>query len=213
MLRNIAAGLFEHGSIETTLPKAKAVQPFIEKLITLAKDGSFTARRRIESRINDRKIHAWVADSNVPDSRKTNDYFDLPAESEIEFNRYGDLRKAPRLVQHLITQVAPRFSDRDGGYTRIIRTGRNRLGDGADIVIIQLVGEESGSQRGGGTSVRRKRADRRTAFAASLKSATAVEVAEEEIVETPETPETPEAAEAVDEGVEKGGEESSDATP
>ncbi len=37
MLRNLAAGLFEHGQIETTIPKAKAVQPFVEKLITMAK--------------------------------------------------------------------------------------------------------------------------------------------------------------------------------
>ena len=78
MLRNLAAGLFEHGSIETTLPKAKAVQPFAEKLITRAKKGTFTARRQIESKLTDRRIHGWVADSNVPDSRKDNPYWDLP---------------------------------------------------------------------------------------------------------------------------------------
>ncbi|MBT7352105.1 MAG: 50S ribosomal protein L17, partial [Phycisphaerae bacterium] len=45
MLRNLAAGLFEHGQIETTMPKAKAVQPFIEKIITIAKKGGLHARR------------------------------------------------------------------------------------------------------------------------------------------------------------------------
>ncbi len=170
MLRNLAAGLFEHGQIETTMPKAKAVQPFVEKLITLAKRGDFHSRRLLESKLNDRRIHVWVADPAVPDARKTNDFFDLPAESEIEFNRYGAVRKAPRLVQHLMATVAPLFKDRDGGYTRIIKLGRHRLGDGADLVLLQLVGQEDGPDRGGGSvSRRRAKADRRTAFAAQLR--------------------------------------------
>lgn len=169
MLRNLAAGLFEHGQIETTMPKAKAVQPFVEKIITIAKKGGLQSRRRIEARLNDRHIHAWVADSNVPESRKDNRYFDLPSADSIEFNRYGELRKAPRLVQHVMTAVADRYRDRDGGYTRIVRTGRHRLGDGGDIVVLQLVGEEEGPQIGGGTSTRRRAADRRTAYAASLR--------------------------------------------
>jgi len=169
MFRNLAAGLFEHGQIETTLPKAKAVQPFVEKVITTAKRGTFTARRQIEAKLNDRRIHGWVADDNVPDSRKDNPFFDLPDESDIEFNRYGELRKAPRLVQHVMTNIAPLFEDRDGGYTRIIKTGRHRLGDAAEIVILQLVGQEEGPELGGGTSRRREQADRRTAFAAKLR--------------------------------------------
>jgi large subunit ribosomal protein L17 len=169
MLRNLASGLFEHGQIETTMPKAKAAQPFVEKLITIAKKGTFTARRQLESKLTDRRIHAWVADPNVPDSRKDNLYFDLPDESDIEFNRFGELRKAPRLVQHVLRNVAPLFEDRDGGYTRIVKTGRHRLGDGADLVILQLVGQEEGPEIGGGTSTRRQQADKRTAFAAKLR--------------------------------------------
>jgi large subunit ribosomal protein L17 len=183
MLRNLAAGLFEHGQIETTMPKAKAVQPFIEKIITIAKRGGLQARRQIEARMNDRMIHAWVADSNVPDARKDNVYFDLPDASNIEFNRYGELRKAPRLVQHVMTAIADRYRDRDGGYTRIIRTGRHRLGDGGDIVVLQLVGEEEGPQIGGGTSTRRKQADRRTAYAASLRKSDSVAAEAEEVPE------------------------------
>lgn len=170
MFRNLAAGVFEHGEIETTMPKAKAVQPFVEKIITIAKRGTFSARRQIQARLTDRRIHAWVADSNVPDSRKDNRFFDLPVESDIEFNRYGELRKAPRLVQHVLTKIGPMFADRDGGYTRIIKTGRRRLGDGTDIVILQLVGKEEGAEIGGGSvSGRRRQADRRTAFAAKLR--------------------------------------------
>ena len=169
MLRNQAAGLFEHGQIQTTLAKAKAVQPFVEKIVTIAKAGSLRARRQIEAKLNDRRIHGWVADPNVPDSRKDNAYFALPDADDIEFNRYGELRKAPRLVQHIMTKVAPMYADREGGYTRIIKLGKHRLGDGADLVLLQLVGREEGPQIGGGTSGRRRQADRRTAFAARLR--------------------------------------------
>ncbi len=177
MLRNLAAGLFEHGEIKTTLPKAKAVQPFVEKIITIARDGTFRARRRIEARLNDRRIHSWVADDNVPDASKDNPYFDLPDADDIEFNRYGEVRKAPRLVQHIMTKIAPMFADRAGGYTRIVKLGEHRLGDGADLVLLQLTGIEEGPQVGGGTSGRRRKADRRTAYAARLRKAVAAESA------------------------------------
>jgi large subunit ribosomal protein L17 len=207
MLRNLAAGLFEHGQIETTLPKAKAVQPFVEKIITTAKRGDFNARRRIEQLINDRKIHAWVADSNVPDAAKQNDFFDLPDEGDIEFNRYGDVRKAPRLVQHILTVVAPKFADRDGGYTRIIKIGKHRFGDGTDLVILQLVGEEEGPQIGGGDSRRRIQKQRRRDFAAKVLASTTAEVPAEEVepevadVEPEVTIEEPEVTEEVTEAV------------
>lgn len=184
MLRNMAAGLFEHGQIETTLPKAKAVQPFVEKLITLAKKSKgLQTRRRIEARLNDRKVFAWLADPNVPEDKKLNAFFDLPDTSKIEFNRYGELRKAPRLVQHLFERIAPMFEDRDGGYTRIVKLDKHRLGDGTDLVILQLVGQEEGPQIGGGTSNRRKAADRRTAFAAGLRKEEAAAAAAEEAEE------------------------------
>lgn len=169
MLRNLAAGVFEHGQIETTMPKAKAVQSFVEKIITTAKKGTLHARRQVESQLTDRRIHAWVADPSVPDSRKDNPWFDLPSEDEISFNRYGDLKKAPRLVQHVMTVVAPLFADRDGGYTRIVKTGRHRLGDGTDLVLLQFVGTEDGPEIGGQPSGRRRTADRRTAYLAQLR--------------------------------------------
>ena len=87
MFRNLAAGLFEHGQIETTLPKAKAVQPFIEKLITTAKKSTGLAgRRQLESRLTDRKVFTWLADPNVPEDKKLNAFFDLPDASKIEVN-------------------------------------------------------------------------------------------------------------------------------
>ena len=174
MFRNLASGLFEHGQIETTMPKAKAVQSFVEKLITTAKKSKGLAgRRQLESKLNDRKVFTWIADPNVPEEKKLNAYFDLPSESQIEFNRYGEVRKAPRLVQHLIERIAPMFEDRDGGYTRIVKLDKHRLGDGTDLVLLQLVGQEEGPQTGGGTSRRRQAADGRTAFAAGLRKGSA----------------------------------------
>ncbi len=226
MLRNLAAGLFEHGQIETTMPKAKAVQPFVEKIITIAKRGGLNSRRRIEQLINDRKIHAWVADPNVSDSKKHNDFFDLPDEDAIQFNRYGEVRKAPRLVQHIMTAVAPRYADREGGYTRIVKIGKHRLGDGTDLVILQLVGEEDGPQIGGSDSRRRTQKQRRRDFAAKVlasvsateevavepeavaEEAVAEEAVTEEAVVAEETPaEVPEASAADDTSAESSDDE------
>jgi len=145
----------------------------VEKIITIAKQGTFRARRQIERKINDRKVHVWVADPNVKDWKKDNPYFTLPDAGEIEFNRYGEVRKAPRLVQHIMRNVAPLFAERDGGYTRIVKLGKRRLGDATDLVMLQLVGREEGPELGGGTSRRRAQANKRTAFAAKLRKAAA----------------------------------------
>jgi len=171
MLRNLAAGLFEHGQITTTLPKAKAVQPFVEQLITMAKRPSLASRREVTSRLTDRKVFAWVADPNTKEEVKSaqSRLWELPSADEIEFNRYGELRKAPRLIQHLFTKVAPLYKDRAGGYTRIVKLHKRRLGDATDLVVLQLVGAEEGPQVKGRKSTRRANADKRTAFAKKAK--------------------------------------------
>jgi len=214
MLRNLAAALFEHGRIETTMAKAKAVQPFVERLITIARKGDLAARRRLESRLTDRRLFAWVADPNVPDEKKRNDFFDLPDESEITFNRYGELKRSPRLVQHLLTKVAPLFKDRAGGYTRIVKLGHHRLGDGTDLVMLELVGREEGSQVAGSGSRRRRIAQGRTAYAARLLGASeaTAAVAEAEPAEAAADSEAaaPAASEETAEAVPEAAEESVD---
>ena len=170
LLRNLAAGLFEHGEIRTTMPKAKAVQPFVERIITMARQGNLHARRQLEAKFGrDRWIHVWVADENVPESRKlSNPWFNLPRAEDIQFDDRGEVVKAPRLVEHIMSVVAPMFEGREGGYTRIVRTGERRLGDAADVVILQLVGREDGPQIGGSESPRRSKASKRAEFAAKL---------------------------------------------
>ncbi|HPE41011.1 MAG TPA: 50S ribosomal protein L17 [Bacteroidales bacterium] len=62
LIKNLMRSLFEHGSIVTTLPKAKAVRPFVEKVITKGKSGSVHSRRYIYSYLGDRKLTNKVVD-------------------------------------------------------------------------------------------------------------------------------------------------------
>ncbi len=94
---NLAGALIEHGRIETTEAKAKAVKPFAEKMITLGKRGDLHARRQ---------ALAALRSNNV--------------------------------VHQLFAEVAPRFADRPGGYTRIVKLGP-RQGDAAEMVYLELV--------------------------------------------------------------------------
>ena len=102
-LRNLAAGLFEHGQIVTTIPRAKAVQPLVEKIITAAKSGSLASRRAIIAKLGgDRQAFEWLFLAKKPTEQETefvnkmreqhSQFFELPASSEVERNRYGELR-------------------------------------------------------------------------------------------------------------------------
>src|SRR5579864_8811812 len=94
LYRNLALALFRHERIITTLPKAKAVRPFIEKLITLARKGTLHARRLAIARMGP------SANAEVK-----------PVEDDGE----GDSRT---IIQKLFSDIGPRFKDRPGGYTR-----------------------------------------------------------------------------------------------
>ncbi|MBX3359944.1 MAG: 50S ribosomal protein L17 [Phycisphaeraceae bacterium] len=179
-LRNIAAGLFEHGQVTTTVPRAKAVQPFVEKIITLAKRGDLHSRRMVIAKLGgDRRGFEWLylpknaSDAEKGARRKLRDFsgqfFNLPESSQVERNRYGELRKAPKIVKHIFDNIAPRYQDRAGGYTRIVKLGRARLGDAGELCVIQLVGNEQGPEIGGKPSTRRRIADKRTAYAAKVR--------------------------------------------
>jgi large subunit ribosomal protein L17 len=164
--RNLAQSLFEHGRIKTTLPKAKEVQGFIEKLITTARDGvnakgdegkaaRVVARRKVIQMMQDRKL----VDENQ-------DFIEKGAGSRS-------------VVEKLFDEVAPKFLDRNGGYTRITKLAQHRIGDGGMLVQLELVSETVAPQ---GTarkpaSLRRKRVQRKQEFASKIlkKFATAGE--------------------------------------
>ena len=139
--RNLVQSLFEHGKVRTTLPKAKEVKAMAEKLITLARTNSVNNRRRVVALMRDRRL----------------------VDEEQEFT-------GQKVVQKLFDEVAPKFADRSGGYTRIIKTSDYRIGDGGTWVYLQLLTEES---RPTGTArrsagLRRKRNERRHQFATRI---------------------------------------------
>lgn len=100
MLRNLVTSFLDKEHIRTTLPRAKALRPLAERMITLGKRESLHARRQALAFIKD-----------------------------------------PAVVSKLFQTIAPRFTQRPGGYTRIIRLGF-RDGDGAQLAIVELVGSE-----------------------------------------------------------------------
>ena len=164
MFRNLAVALFTHEQITTTHTKAKAVQPLVEKLISLAKRGDLASRRRAVAAIGNGIL--------VP---KDIDWDNPPGKTEgYRVNRNREkLLHGPRVVSKLFKDIGPRYADRPGGYTRIVKLGRHRIGDAADLVVLQLVGtEEPGAPTlKGRYSRRRQQQDNRTAFAAKLRKA------------------------------------------
>ena len=100
LLRNLVTSIIDQERIITTVPKAKAVKPILEKMITLGKKDSLHARRQAASFLM------------TPDS-----------------------------VKKLFDKIGPRFAQRNGGYSRIVRVGY-RKGDGAEQALLELVGSE-----------------------------------------------------------------------
>lgn len=138
--RSLVQSLIEHGQIRTTLPKAKEVKAFAEKLITLARTNTLNARRRVIALLRNRRL----------------------VDKEQEFT-------GQTVVQKLFSEVAPKFADRNGGYTRIIRLSDFRIGDGGDLVELQLLAEESAVAPKGtvrrSAGLRRRRNEKRHQFA------------------------------------------------
>jgi len=90
--------MIEKNRIVTTIAKAKAVRPIVEKMITIGKSGSLADKRRALAYLYKRKT-----------------------------------------VKVLFDEVAPRFIDRNGGYTRIMRTDLRRKGDGSELAILEFI--------------------------------------------------------------------------
>jgi len=100
LLRNLVTSIILHDRVETTLTKAKASRPLVEKMITLGKNGSVHARRQAAAYL-----------------------------------------MTPEAVDHLFKTVAPVYTSRQGGYTRIVKLGQ-RKGDAAEVAFIELVDTE-----------------------------------------------------------------------
>lgn len=108
MRKTMIMQLFEHEKIQTTLAKAKAIQPDAEKLITVARN-SLTGSEvdKLNAR---RQVAAELGNSSAD------------------------------IVKKLFDDIAPRFKNRPGGYTRVLKLGP-RLGDNAEMVLLELIAE------------------------------------------------------------------------
>lgn len=170
MRRNMAQSLFQHGRIETTLIKAKELRPFVERLITLARKGTLHSRQRVTAALGDRALidkDQQEAYDQMSDARRRK----VVVARSGRRHRAGavpaayDKKKIPfvarSVVSKLIDDIAPRYRDRPGGYTRIIRLAKRRIGDNSDLAILQLVDDESSA----GDGERHKSTSRRRAIA------------------------------------------------
>ena len=127
LLTNLTRQFIRHGYVRTTLGRAKELQRLAEKLITTAKEDTVSARR--EAR---KVLVGHSSSSNKPAlAGKTN-------LEKTETYRRMSLINGEDLVTHLFTEVAPRFRDRKGGYTRLTKIGARR-GDGAEAAVLELV--------------------------------------------------------------------------
>jgi large subunit ribosomal protein L17 len=131
LLRGLTTNVILRDRVVTTVTKAKAVKPVVEKMITLAKRDTLHTRRQAAAFLN-----------------------------------------TPGAVKKLFDNLGPRFAQRNGGYTRVVRLGP-RKGDGAELALIELLGSELKKR----TEERRKRREDRMK---QQQEAEAAETAEEE---------------------------------
>ncbi len=131
LLRGLTTNVILRDRVVTTVTKAKAVKPVVEKMITLAKRDTLHTRRQAAAFLN-----------------------------------------TPGAVKKLFDTLGPRFAQRNGGYTRVVRLGP-RKGDGAELALIELLGSELKKR----TEERRKRREDRMK---QQQEAEAAETAEEE---------------------------------
>jgi len=122
LLRALATELLRHDEIITTLAKAKAVRPEVERIITKGKKGYLSNHKELheKGKAGDTKAAAQVSKA-VHLRRQVNAYL---YDGEV--------------VKRVFNEIAPRYKDRAGGYTRILKAG-NRRGDATPMAIIQLV--------------------------------------------------------------------------
>ena len=111
MMANAVLSLIAEGRIETTVTKGKQIKRMADKMITLGKKGTLHARRQ--------------------------------AVAKLQYNRSNTVTNpnSPQLLKKLFEELAPSFADRNGGYTRLVRTGFRR-GDAAEMCFVEFVNNE-----------------------------------------------------------------------
>jgi large subunit ribosomal protein L17 len=120
LLRNLISELICHEQVMTTEAKARMLRPAAEKVITKAKRGLESGKDNPSAEVHARRLVA----NRVTRVRTIED-------------DDGDMRDVD-VVQKLFSEIAPRFAERNGGYTRMVKLGK-RPGDNADMAVLMLV--------------------------------------------------------------------------
>ena len=126
LLRSLATELILHGEIKTTMARAKALKPYAESLITLAKQGTLHSRRLAAKFIFD---------------KETGKFMNFETGEVLEGVEKADKEKkaiAQTILRKLFSETGKKYANRNGGYTRIYRMPPRR-GDAAEMALIQLV--------------------------------------------------------------------------
>ncbi len=123
LLRSLATELFMHGEIKTTMARAKALRPYAEEIITFAKKGDLNSRRQAAKYIFD---------------KETGKYMDLASGEVFDAPQADKKLAAETVLRKLFVVIGKKYSNREGGYTRIYRLPPRR-GDASEMALIQLV--------------------------------------------------------------------------
>jgi len=127
------------GRIVTTLPKAKELRPFVERLVTLAKRAALHEERASEfATSDDRNSTEWKQWRN---SDQWNQWAQAVAPAVALRRRAFAMLRDNEAVDILFDELADRFSERHGGYMRVVRLPHVRLGDAGVQALIEFVGE------------------------------------------------------------------------
>jgi len=123
LLKALATELLTHGEIKTTLAKAKALRPYVDNLVTLAKKGDLTSRRQAAKFIYDKEIGKFI---------------DVATGEVFETVEEGKKLPKQTVLRKLFSVIGKKYTDRNGGYTRIYHLPPRR-GDASEMALIQLV--------------------------------------------------------------------------
>ena len=127
LMRNLSRSLLMNERIITTVAKAKALRPFVEKLITLAKKAALVTDKS-------QKLHYHRLAIQMLG----------PTHDAGMYTREGEPiadRMVNTAIKKLMNEIGPRYVDRAGGYTRILKRSVRRLGDGGETALIELLGK------------------------------------------------------------------------
>jgi large subunit ribosomal protein L17 len=163
----MAISLFQHGAIRTTETKAKQLRGFVEKLITTARKGTLHARRQVIAQLGG---------------------------DQVLFDDEGEMLEAS-VVEKLFDEIAPRYADRPGGYTRILHLAERRIGDAGRQCLLQLVEEGTEAQAVSGDTGRKRRAAKRHEAASAAPAEQAGEAAAQQEAASEEAEHHPAAEE------------------